>query len=104
MRVSSALMSCGFVKAAPPAVANLWQSSIWQKISAIGKWGGTGVVSLVVLACNALGLIHPYDWYRWRKISWSVLTPNPSVSEWIPARYDVSTAFSSIVFRRFLVV
>ena len=37
INVSAALISCCAVNAAPPAVANLWHSSICLKIRAIGR-------------------------------------------------------------------
>ena len=86
IKVYPAFISCSAVNAVPPAIAKCWHFSICLKMSAIGRYEAMGVVRRVVFTCNAAGIMRPYDWYKWRNISWSDLTPKPNIAEWILAK------------------
>ena len=86
IKVYAAFISCSSLNAVPPAIAKFWHSSIYLKMSAIGRSEAMGVVRRVVFTCNTDGIMCPYDWYKWINIYWSYLTPNPNIAEWIPAK------------------
>ena len=61
IKVSSAVINFSAVNAVPPAIAKRWHSSIFLKMSAIGRCKAMDVVRQVVFNCNSAGIMRPYD-------------------------------------------
>ena len=60
IKVSAAFICCSAVNTVPPAIVKRWNSSIFIKMSAIGRCEAMSVVRQVVFTCNADGLMRPY--------------------------------------------